>query len=71
MWNEAGETCFTDVDTELFGLPNNEIWVVRAAYAVLSDNSLVEKWIAAEKAMYAAVNAALDSNKTCQPVVLG
>ena len=69
MWNEAGETCFTDVDTELFGLPNNEIWVVRAAYAVLSDNSLVEKWTAAEKAMYAAVNAAMDSNRTGQLVI--
>lgn len=70
MWNEAGETCFTDVDTELFGLPNNEIWVVRAAYAVLADTSLAETWKAAAKAMQTAVAAAFESNNTKQPVIL-
>lgn len=68
MWNDKGEACFTDVDTELFGLPNDEIWVVRAAYAVLLDTELGKEWIAAADRMNKYVAAVLESDRNRQPV---
>lgn len=35
---------FTDVDAELFGLPENEVWIVRAAFAALRDPLVAAEW---------------------------
>jgi len=43
---------YTDVDTELFGMTYEEIWNVRAAFALLQNPSLAKEW----KAAYAAAN---------------
>ena len=53
-WNASGAADYTDVDTELFGLTYEEVWNVRAAFALLQDASLAKAW----KAAYAASNKA-------------
>ena len=45
---------YTDVDTELFGLTYEEVWNVRAAFALLQAPSLAKEW----KAAFAAANKA-------------
>lgn len=49
-WNKDGATDYTDVDTELFGMTYEEVWNVRAAFALLQDKSLGREWTAAYKA---------------------
>ena len=45
---------YTDVDTELFGLSYEEVWNVRAAFALLQNPALAKEW----KAAFAAANKA-------------
>ena len=45
---------YTDVDTELFGMTYEEVWNVRAAFALLQDAKLGAEW----KKAYAAANKA-------------
>ncbi len=68
VWSEEGKKTFTDVDTELFGLPNDAIWVVRAAFAVLSNAELDEVWNAAAELSLRQSEAAFNSAATCLPV---
>lgn len=68
LWNTDGETTFTDVDTELFGLPDDAIWIVRAAYAVLKDASLPELWSAAARRSVKLADCALESISNNLPV---
>lgn len=47
LYAEGGESCYTDADFELFGFSGEEIGLVRAAFAVLSNPELGAAWNAA------------------------
>ena len=54
-WDADGAVEYTDVDTELFGLTYEEIWNVRAAFALLQGRANAKVWKAAwAKALKAA-----------------
>jgi hypothetical protein len=54
-WDADGATEYTDVDTELFGLSYEEIWNVRAAFALLQKRADAKIWKSAwSKAVKAA-----------------
>jgi len=69
-WTGSGLQTFTDVDTELFGLPNDQIWIVRAAFAVLMKPELAAEWTAAAGAMKKYEAAIVRSDSENQPVQL-
>ncbi len=46
-WDAKGAVEYTDVDTELFGLTYEEIWNVRAAFALLQGRADAKIWKAA------------------------
>ena len=46
-WDAKGAVEYTDVDTELFGLTYEEIWNVRAAFALLQGRADAKVWKAA------------------------
>lgn len=61
---------FKDTDSELFGLNDKQIELVRAHFAFLKDKSKKE-WHAAQDAhLLAAVKAAFESNETHKKIVL-
>ncbi|MGI5923320.1 MAG: hypothetical protein ACOX9E_05205 [Lentisphaeria bacterium] len=68
VWNEDGTATYTDVDTELFGLSDEAIWTVRAAFAVLSQPSLAACWNQAAQASLRQAEAALDCALSGTPV---
>ena len=43
-WDEKGAVDYTDVDTELFGLTYEEVWNVRAAFALLQGRAAAKIW---------------------------
>ena len=54
-WDRSGAAEYTDVDTELFGMTYEEIWNVRAAFALLQKRASARIWTAAwSKAVKAA-----------------
>ena len=71
-WDEKGAVEFTDVDTELFGLTYEEIWNVRAAFALLQKRASAKiwksAWAKATKAAKLAFKA--DETKKAQTIVL-
>ena len=69
-WTDAGLQTFTDVDTELFGLPNDQIWTVRAAFAVLMKPELAAEWTAASASMKQYADAVVKSDAANEPVNL-
>ena len=69
-WTGSGLQTFTDVDTELFGLPNDQIWIVRAAFAVLMKPELAPEWNQAAEAMKKYAAAIVKSDAENQPVTL-
>ena len=69
-WTDGGVATFTDVDTELFDLPNEEIWVVRAAFAVLMKGELAPLWNQAAADMKKYADAVIRSDAENQPVML-
>ena len=69
-WTAGGLATFTDVDTELFGLPNDQIWAVRAAFAVLMKPELAAEWTAAADAMKKYADAVVRSDAENKPVTL-
>ena len=68
-WTDSGLDTYTDVDTELFGLTNEQVWVVRAAFAVLMKPELVEKWNDAAAAVRKYADAIVESAADNKPVV--
>lgn len=64
-WTDDGEKRFTDTDSELFPfeLQQEEILLVRAAFAVLSDPALAEEWNAASETMTRCAEAAFESGR--------
>ena len=72
-WGDKGGMAeFTDVDTELFGLTYDEVWNVRAAFALLQKRADAKVWKAAwAKATRAAQLAfAVDKAKVAKTIVL-
>ena len=71
MSNAKGMEEFTDVDTELFGLTYEEVWNVRAAFALLQGRASAKVWKAAwAKATKAAALAfAADAAKAAKTIV--
>ena len=71
-WDKNGAVEYTDVDTELFGLTYEEIWNVRAAFALLQKRASAKIWKAAwAKATKAAQLAfKADGAKAAQTIAL-
>ena len=71
-WDAKGATEFTDVDTELFGMTYEEIWNVRAAFALLQKRADAKIWKSAwSKATKAAALAfTSDRTKKAQTIAL-
>lgn len=69
LFNEDGERRYTDVDAELFGFSEAEIWIVRAAFAVLSKPQTTTNWNVSAIQMNALAQAAFESDRTETPVV--
>ena len=71
-WDKSGANDFTDVDTELFGMTYEEIWNVRAAFALLQKRADAKVWKAAwAKATKAAKLAfKADVSKKAQTIAL-
>ncbi len=71
-WGEDGMTEYTDVDTELFGMTYEEIWNVRAAFALLQRRADAKVWKAAwAKATKAAKLAfAADAAKAAKTIAV-
>ena len=71
-WSGNGAVEYTDVDTELFGLSYEEIWNVRAAFALLQKRADAKVWKAAwTKAVKAAKLAfAADKAKAAKTIAL-
>lgn len=71
-WDASGMVEYTDVDTELFGLTYEEVWNVRAAFALLQKRASAKVWKAAwAKASKAAAQAfAADRAKAAKTIAL-
>ena len=71
-WDAKGFVEYTDVDTELFGLSYEEVWNVRAAFALLQKRADAKIWKAAwAKATKAAASAfAADKAKAAKTLAL-
>ena len=71
-WGESGVEEYTDVDTELFGLDYDEVWNVRAAFALLQGRASAKVWKAAwAKATKAAALAfAADKAKAAKTIAV-
>lgn len=70
-FTKDGEKRFTDVDTELYGFSTEEIWLIRAAFEVLSKPELADAWIKADSSIRRKVNAALETEKNGKAAVFG
>ena len=71
-WDAKGATEYTDVDTELFGMTYEEVWNVRAAFALLQKRASAKIWKAAwAKATKAAALAfAADKSKAAKTLAV-
>ena len=71
-WDTKGAVEYTDVDTELFGMTYEEIWNVRAAFALLQKRASAKVWTAAwAKATKAAALAfAADKAKAAKTIAV-
>ena len=63
-WGADGAVDYTDVDTELFGLSYEEIWNVRAAFALLQKRASSKVWKAAWAKATKAAALAFDADRT-------
>ena len=63
-WDANGAVEYTDVDTELFGLTYEEIWNVRAAFALLQKRADAKIWKSAWAKATKASSLAFDSDKS-------
>ena len=71
-WDAKGAVEYTDVDTELFGLSYEEVWNVRAAFALLQGRADAKVWKSAwAKATKAAKLAfAADKSKAAKTIAV-
>ena len=70
-FTDSGVERFTDIDSELFSFTDSEIWLTRAAMAVLAKPELGECWEKAAEKMTAMAAAVFDSDKTASVIALG
>lgn len=63
-WDEKGAVEYTDVDTELFGLTYEEIWNVRAAFALLQKRASAKIWKSAWAKATKAADLAFAADRT-------
>ena len=62
-WGADGTAEYTDVDTELFGLTYEEVWNVRAAFALLQERASAKIWKAAWAKAVKAAALAFESDR--------
>ena len=62
-WDAKGAVEYTDVDTELFGLSYEEVWNVRAAFALLQGRASAKVWKAAWAKVAKAARLAFAADK--------
>ena len=70
-WDEKGAVEFTDVDTELFGLTYEEIWNVRAAFALLQKRASAKIWKSAWAKATKAARLAFAADRTKSAKTIG
>ena len=63
-WDAEGAVEYTDVDTELFGMTYEEIWNVRAAFALLQKRADAKIWKSAWSKATKAAALAFKSDRT-------
>ena len=63
-WDQKGAVEFTDVDTELFGMTYDEIWNVRAAFALLQQRADAKIWKTAWAKAVKAAKLCFKSDRT-------
>ena len=63
-WDGDGAVEYTDVDTELFGLTYEEVWNVRAAFALLQKRASAKVWKSAWAKATKAAKLAFKADKT-------
>ena len=63
-WDKNGAVEYTDVDTELFGMSYEEIWNVRAAFALLQKRAKAKIWKAAWAKATKAAKLCFKADKT-------
>ena len=63
-WDKSGANDYTDVDTELFGMTYEEIWNVRAAFALLQKRASAKVWTAAWSKAVKAADLAFKADKS-------
>ena len=63
-WDRNGMAEYTDVDTELFGLTYDEIWNVRAAFALLQKRAAAKIWKSAWTKAVKAADLAFKADAT-------
>ena len=71
-WDAKGAVEYTDVDTELFGMTYEEVWNVRAAFALLQGRADAKVWKAAwaKATKAAALCFAADKVKSAKAIAL-
>lgn len=69
VFGKEGESRYTDIDTELFGFDTEEILLIRAAYAVLSNPALGCDWNQIDAKLVKLTAAVLATEKNGRPVV--
>ncbi len=71
-WDAKGAVEYTDVDTELFGLSYDEVWNVRAAFALLQGRASAKIWKAAwaKATKAAALACAADKAKAAKTIAV-
>ena len=71
-WDAKGAVEYTDVDTELFGLTYEEVWNVRAAFALLQGRASAKIWKAAwaKAAKAARLAFAADKAKAAKTIAV-
>lgn len=69
-WTGQGRKSFTDTDAEIFGLEQNDVNLVRAAFKVLSEAATAAEWTAQDRRLTALVKAAQASGITGRPAAI-
>lgn len=68
-YSQKTEKRFTDVDAEIFGLAESDIYMVRAAFKTLSEPETAKEWNSRHKRLRELIEAAKKSEITGKPSV--
>ena len=68
LFRNGKETRYTDVDSELYGLENQEIWIVRAAFAIIKTPGLAAQWNRTDRILRRNVESILNTAESGKPV---